>query len=221
MRRHQLEHAIRTACQIIQHPEVIVVGSQAILGTYQESQLPTAATMSIEVDILPIADTHAETARLADLIEGVAGEFSSFEELHGFSIDGVDLDTAVLSEGWRDRLIKVQNANTAAPSGSPQFTGWCLDKEDLCVAKLIAFREKDLNFASSLLRANLVNADLIGLRLGTVSRQGSISQQSSRHSHGSTRRAEVPPRKVRSAYRSTGSDHLPKVHSSAEMSAAW
>ena len=27
MRRHQLEHAIRTACQIIQHTEVIVVGS--------------------------------------------------------------------------------------------------------------------------------------------------------------------------------------------------
>ena len=32
MRRHQLEHAIRTACQIIQHSEVIIVGSQAILG---------------------------------------------------------------------------------------------------------------------------------------------------------------------------------------------
>ncbi len=58
MRRHQLEHAIRTACQIIEHSEVIVVGSQAILGTYDESQLPAAATMSIEVDILPIADTQ-------------------------------------------------------------------------------------------------------------------------------------------------------------------
>jgi hypothetical protein len=81
MRRDQLEHAIRTACQIIEQPEVIVVGSQAILGTYDESQLPAAATMSIEVDILPIADSNDETARLADLIEGVAGEFSPFEEL--------------------------------------------------------------------------------------------------------------------------------------------
>lgn len=74
---HQLEHAIRTACQIIQHTEVIVVGSQAILGTYAEDELPAAATMSVEVDILPIADSNEETARLADLIEGVAGEFSS------------------------------------------------------------------------------------------------------------------------------------------------
>jgi hypothetical protein len=71
MRRDQLEHAIRASCQIIQHGEVIVVGSQAILGTYDESQLPAAATMSLEVDILPIAETNEETAKLADLIEGV------------------------------------------------------------------------------------------------------------------------------------------------------
>ena len=92
MRRDQLEHAIRTACQIIEQPEVIVVGSQAILGTFREDALPAGATMSVEVDILAIADSNDETARLADLIEGVAGEFSTFEELHGFSIDGVDLE---------------------------------------------------------------------------------------------------------------------------------
>ena len=75
MRRDQLEHAIRTACQIIGQPAVVVVGSQSILGTYREEDLPAEATMSVEVDILPIADDNAETARLADLIEGVAGEF--------------------------------------------------------------------------------------------------------------------------------------------------
>jgi hypothetical protein len=133
--------------------------------------------MSIEVDILPIADTNAETARLADLIEGVAGEFSSFEELHGFSIDGVDLDTAVLPEGWRDRLVKVQNANTAAAAGSPRFTGWCLDKEDLCVAKLIAFREKDLNFVGALLDHALVDSEEVILRLGTVAQQDQTASE--------------------------------------------
>lgn len=119
MRRDQLEHAIRTACQMIDRPEIIIVGSQAILGTYDEDDLPSEATMSIEVDVLPIAESNEETVRLADLIEGVAGEFSSFEQLHGFSIDGVDLDTAVLPDGWRDRLVKVQNANTAAPCLPP------------------------------------------------------------------------------------------------------
>jgi uncharacterized nucleotidyltransferase DUF6036 len=168
MRRDQLEHAIRTACQIIDVPEVIVVGSQAILGTYREDQLPAAATMSVEIDILPIAKTNAETARLADLIEGVAGELSPFEQLHGYSIDGVDLTTSALPNGWRERLVRVQNANTAAPSGRPQFTGWCLDKEDLCVAKLCALREKDQNFVAALLDAGLVNRDIISDRLHTI-----------------------------------------------------
>ncbi len=35
--------------------------------------------MSVEIDILPISDDNSETERLADLIEGVAGEFSPFE----------------------------------------------------------------------------------------------------------------------------------------------
>jgi hypothetical protein len=47
MRRDQLEHAIRAACQIIDRREVIVVGSQVILGTHDENELPAAATMSV------------------------------------------------------------------------------------------------------------------------------------------------------------------------------
>jgi hypothetical protein len=120
MRRDQLEHAIRTACQIVEATEVIVVGSQAILGTYLEEDLPAAATMSAEIDILPIADDNEETIRLGDLIEATAGELSPFEGVHGFSIDGVDLKTSAMPDGWRHRLVKVQNANTAAPSGEPQ-----------------------------------------------------------------------------------------------------
>jgi len=171
MRRDQLEHAIRTACQIIGHEAVVVVGSQAILGSFAEDELPSEATMSVEIDILPLADSGDETARLAELIEGVAGEWSPFEEQHGFSIDGVDLETAVLPHGWRDRLVKVQNANTAAPAGEPRYTGWCLDKEDLCVAKLCAFREKDRNFVAALLDAGLVDAEVIAKRLPEVPRE--------------------------------------------------
>ena len=68
MRRDQLEHAIRTACQIIERPEVIVVGSQAILGSFGEDELPADATLSLEVVILRFADSNDVTARLADLV---------------------------------------------------------------------------------------------------------------------------------------------------------
>jgi hypothetical protein len=65
MRRDQLEHAIRTACQIINQPAVVIVGSQAILGTFSEHQLPPEATMSVEIDILPMGDDD-ETPRGPD-----------------------------------------------------------------------------------------------------------------------------------------------------------
>jgi hypothetical protein len=171
MRRDQLEHAIRTACQIIGHDAVVVVGSQSILGSFDDDQLPAEATMSLEIDILPFVEDKDEAARLADVIEGAAGEWSPFEEQHGFSIDGVDWTTAILPDGWRDRLVRVQNANTAPPIGHPQYIGWCLDKEDLRVAKLCAFREKDQNFVAALLHAGLVDAEIIAIRLAAVPRQ--------------------------------------------------
>lgn len=64
--------------------------------------------------------------------------------------------------------MKVQNANTAAPSGAPRFIGWCLNKEDLCVAKLCALREKDRNFVAALVRAELVDVGVILDRLPKV-----------------------------------------------------
>jgi hypothetical protein len=177
MRRDQLEHAIRAACQIAGLTEVIIVGSQAILGTYTEDELPFYATRSAEIDVLPIADDAGQITRLADDIEGIAGEFSPFAELHGFSIDGVDLQTSALPDGWRGRLVKVQNANTAAPSGEPRFIGWCLDKEDLCVAKLCALREKDQNFVDALIATDLVDPYLIATRLATVPKRYRLASE--------------------------------------------
>ena len=49
-----------------------------------------------------------------------------------------------------------------------RFTGWCLNKEDLCVAKLCALREKDRNFVAALVDAGLVDPDIVLDRLDTV-----------------------------------------------------
>jgi hypothetical protein len=164
-----------------------VVGSQAVLGSFREDKLPADATMSVEVDIMPIANSNDETARLADLIEGVAGEFSRFEQLHGFSIDGVDLETSTLPDGWRDRVgesAERQHCSagwTAAvhrlvsEQGRSCVAKLCAFREkdrNLCVAKLCAFREKDRNFVVALLEARLVDAGVIHERLPSVERRG-------------------------------------------------
>ena len=51
MTRDQLEHAIRAACEIANDTELIVFGSQAILGTYSDP--PESLTTSVEVDVQP------------------------------------------------------------------------------------------------------------------------------------------------------------------------
>lgn len=52
MTREQLEHAIRAACDVARDSEVLIFGSQAILGEYP--QAPEQLRASIEVDVQPV-----------------------------------------------------------------------------------------------------------------------------------------------------------------------
>jgi hypothetical protein len=56
MNRRDLEEAILRACKIVGQKRVIVVGSQAILASYDFEQLPRQATLSKEADIAPEHD---------------------------------------------------------------------------------------------------------------------------------------------------------------------
>lgn len=162
MNRAQLEHAIRAARAIIAADEVIVIGSQSILGSHSEDELPALATLSNGVDIRPVAPSPEETTRLADILEGAAGELSLFHETHGFYLDGVDDTTATLPTGWEQRLVPVRNDNTRG------HTGWCLDPHDLCVAKIVAHREKDQAFVAALIEAGLIRPEVLVERVASL-----------------------------------------------------
>lgn len=160
MRRDQLEHAIRAATEILRQDQVIVIGSQSILGSWDEDQLPAEATMSVEVDVAPLRDDASAT--LATLIDAHLGEWSPFHQTHGFYIQGVGRETAVLPSGWETRLVRVSGPNTNGR------TGLCLDPHDLCLAKLVAHREKDLTFVAALLRSDLLEGNVLKKRLSDL-----------------------------------------------------
>jgi hypothetical protein len=69
--RQQLEHVIRAAATIAADPEIVVIGSQAILGCYPHA--PAELLASADVDVYP--RNHPERA---ELIEGSIGELSPF-----------------------------------------------------------------------------------------------------------------------------------------------
>ena len=77
MRYDQLEHAIRAACDVSEDTEVLIFGSQAILGTYH--QAPESLRASIEVDLQPKNKVENTV-----VVDGALGEDSIFHETHGF-----------------------------------------------------------------------------------------------------------------------------------------
>ena len=98
----------------------------------------------------------------AIVVDGSLGELSLFHQTHGFYVHGVSLETAVLPEGWKERLVKVQNENTH------QFTGWCVEEHDLAASKLLAFRDKDRNFVRVLLTEGLIEEATLVARIRSL-----------------------------------------------------
>ena len=102
MTREQLEHILRAASTITGEPVVLVIGSQSVLGSFAGADLPAEATSSMEADIA-FFDDPADAK--ADQVDGVIGELSMFHETFGYYAQGVSITTAVLPEGWRDRVV--------------------------------------------------------------------------------------------------------------------
>lgn len=168
MRRAELEHVLRAACEIADAAEVLVIGSQAVLGSYSEDALPPEAFRSIEVDLAFLDDVHDERS---DRVDGAIGELSQFHEMYGYYAQGVSVSTAILPAGWRDRLIVLDTPGTAPGRGL------CLELHDLVVSKLVAFRNKDREFAAALLRAGLVDADRLQTRIALLDVQSAIQDR--------------------------------------------
>lgn len=161
MRREHLDHLLRAASQIIGERDLLVIGSQSVLGTWDEDELPPAVVLSIEADLAPLDDPdEVKSTRIAAAI----GEGSQFDRTFGYHADGVDVTTAVAPDGWRDRLV-IRDTQATAPG-----RGLCLEPLDCVVSKLYVGREKDLEFADALIAAQFVDPYLLLERIGLLSR---------------------------------------------------
>jgi hypothetical protein len=155
MRRRDLEHIIRAAATIADDDEIIVIGSQAILGQFPDA--PAALCVSNEADVFP-----KNKPERTDLIDGSIGEGSPFHETYGYYAQGVGAETATLPAGWQGRMVPVRSANTR------DATGWCLEAHDLVLSKWYAARDKDRRFNRAAALAGLVGQALLLERLGAM-----------------------------------------------------
>jgi hypothetical protein len=99
MRRVELEHVIRATAEVAGDGEIVVVGSQAILGQFPDA--PTSMCVSREADVYP--RNHPERT---DEIDGSLGDGSHFDSTYGYFAHAVGPETATLPSGWEERLVK-------------------------------------------------------------------------------------------------------------------
>jgi len=156
--RAQFEHAVRAAGAVLGVSELLVIGSQAVHGS-MTGPLPEEAARSVEVDLAVRGDADG---RMADLIDGAIGEASMFHDTFGYYAQGVVATTAVLPDGWQQRLVPFESAGTHG------VVAWCLELHDLWISKAIAGREKDHEFCRALLRLRTVHPDQLRERLARV-----------------------------------------------------
>lgn len=145
--------------------EVLVIGSQSVLATWDDDELPEEATRSREADMLVrvqrgVRLTDEEAEHVTQFLER-SGILSQFDSDHGIYIDSVSPATASLPDGWEERLVRL---NAIGPGGR-SVVGLCLEPYDACVSKLIANREHDREFTAAMIRAGLIDPSQLQTRL--------------------------------------------------------
>jgi len=157
MTRSQFAHTIARAGFVLKRKDVLVIGSQAVHASIKK--IFAEAQQSMETDIASLGDDSDD---VADSIDGALGEASSFQERHGYYAQGVVPASAILPEGWRDRLVPFSSDETDG------VTAHCLELHDLWLSKAFAGRDKDKPFCRALLRRHHVSREILKERMKLV-----------------------------------------------------
>jgi hypothetical protein len=159
VRPEEFEHVVAAAAEVTGQDELVVIGSQAILGSH--SQPPESMLQSLEADLYPLSNPDA-----ADLIDGALGDGSQFHLTFGYYAHGVGPETAKAPHGWHQRLVRREIPRRVSSTLSP--VAWCLETHDLVLSKCAAGRERDWDYAAEALKAGLVTADLLLARVSDL-----------------------------------------------------
>jgi len=165
MTRAQLEHIVRAAGAITDEQTILVLGSQAILGSFPTPPEPLA--FSREADVCPMTAPEK-----ADLISGAIGEISQFDSTFGYYAHGLPPGACPLPSGWDKRLVKFQNENTRG------VTALCLHPLDLACSKLVAGRQKDIEFVGSMLAHRLIERPALESQIALLTESDQLQRAS-------------------------------------------
>ncbi|HLH93100.1 MAG TPA: DUF6036 family nucleotidyltransferase [Xanthobacteraceae bacterium] len=183
-----VERTVRAIATEFDTDTVVIIGSQAILLGWPDP--PPVLRHSPEIDAFPGCTTiwearekarfPDETPDASEHINALFGDGSQFHETHGFYIDGVDKNTAVLPKDWRTRAIVRRIEVDKLETGKVvkrMVTAIAPSPEDVIVAKLARLEEKDRSFVQAFHSARPLDAGLIEARIRSTKMDPAVAER--------------------------------------------
>jgi hypothetical protein len=159
MRINSINHVLRSAAAITGHSTFVIVGSAAVIARLHEN-IPEPMTLTPEVDIYAYDVANVED--LSDLIDGSIGQDSRFHSTFGYYADGVSPESSKMPADWLERASRYES------SECPGVTAIVPEENDIALAKVVAWREKDIAWLKDGVAAGVLSLQKMGDRLALM-----------------------------------------------------
>jgi len=149
MKREDLRRLFAQARKLTGETDYVVLGSLAALG--YSGELPPRMAMSLDVD----AYGKSAPGRIFELAPAL-GQGSAFEAENGYYLDPISPRVATLSDGWEDRLVRIEL--------EPGLAAWFLEPNDAAVSKYARMEPRDREWIRAGLQAGILTFAIVEAR---------------------------------------------------------
>lgn len=150
-------HVARALSEITGRKELVVVGSAAVIAAMVELNGNDFGTE--DVDIFSLDGDDEE--RFTDEAENI-GRDTIFHETFGYYADGVGPRTAIMPADWKTR------AEARKIPGAPGVVLWVPEVNDVALAKLCAWRDKDIQWLKIAVKEGVIEPGVMASRLSNL-----------------------------------------------------
>lgn len=148
IRRDQVDRIIRAASLATGRNDLVLVGSTSIFA--HAKHIPAEMLQTNEVDLF--SPDPSDVLRVREIIDGALGPASEFEQTFGAHGDAVDPAIIKLPRDWQERASTYRTQFEGITATVPAL-------DDVAIAKMMAWRDKDKTWIKAGLRMGLISHD--------------------------------------------------------------
>jgi hypothetical protein len=150
-----VDHILRAAASLTGERRFVVVGSAAVV--IRSKNVPATMMLTPEIDMY--APDAADIESVSEMIDSSIGQGSAFHNEFGYYGDGVSPGTAKMPADWTERASEYHGAEC------PGVTAIVPEENDIALAKLAAWRDKDQTWLVEGVKYKLLSLERMAERL--------------------------------------------------------